>query len=78
MSAAMPSVSMGFPDNDSFTFSADRYNIEGAGFADETAAITMQLSDRFNNPVPDGTVVSFTTEGGSIVTVHRPPVDSRM
>ena len=60
------SVSMGFPDNDSFTFSAGRYNIEGAGFADETDTITMQLSDRFNNPVPDGTVVSFTTEGGSI------------
>lgn len=60
------SVSMGFPDNDSFTFAAKRYNIEGAGFADETDTITMQLSDRFNNPVPDGTVVSFTTEGGSI------------
>jgi len=60
------SVSMGFPDNDSFTFSAGRYNIEGAGYADETDTITMQLSDRFNNPVPDGTVVSFTTEGGSI------------
>ena len=60
------SVSMGFPDDDSFTFSAGRYNIEGAEFADETDTITMQLSDRFNNPVPDGTVVSFTTEGGSI------------
>ena len=60
------SVSMGFPDRDSFTFAAARYNIEGAEHADETDTITMRLSDRFNNPVPDGTVVSFTTEGGSI------------
>ena len=26
----------------------------------------MLLADRFNNPVPDGTAVTFTTEGGSI------------
>lgn len=26
----------------------------------------MRLADRFNNPIPDGTKVYFTTEGGSI------------
>lgn len=28
--------------------------------------ITARLGDRFNNPVPDGTAVTFTTEGGVI------------
>ena len=29
--------------------------------------ITTQLADRYNNPAPDGTAVSFTTDGGHIV-----------
>ena len=29
--------------------------------------LTARLADHFRNPVPDGTVVNFTTEGGSIV-----------
>src|SRR6185369_13293017 len=28
--------------------------------------VTARLSDHFHNPVPDGTAVSFTTNGGSI------------
>ncbi len=31
-----------------------------------TVDVTANLSDRFNNPVPKGTAVTFTTEGGSI------------
>jgi hypothetical protein len=32
-----------------------------------TVPITTQLADRYNNPAPDGTAVSFTTDGGHIV-----------
>jgi hypothetical protein len=32
-----------------------------------TTPITVFLSDRYSNPVPDGTAVAFTTDGGQIV-----------
>lgn len=59
-------VGVGIADDNSFSFAADSYNINGAGYDGEEAAITIRLADRFNNPVPDGTKVVFTTEGGSI------------
>ncbi len=59
-------VGMGLPDADSFSFAADKYSIEGANIDGETASITMRLADRYNNPVPNGTKVYFTTEGGYI------------
>jgi hypothetical protein len=31
-----------------------------------TSTATVQLADAFNNPVPDGTAVTFTTSGGAI------------
>ena len=59
-------VSTGIPDQDSFSLSSDIVNVEGWNIDGNTANITARLSDAFNNPVPDGTAVSFTTEGGSI------------
>ncbi len=59
-------VSTGIPDQDSFTLAADILNPEGWDITGTTVNITARLSDAFNNPVPDGTAVSFTTEGGSI------------
>ena len=59
-------VGMGFPDHDSFTVAMDSYNIEGESHTDAEANITVQLGDRFNNSVPDGTKVFFTSEGGTI------------
>jgi len=59
-------VSTGIPDQDSFSLSATEFNPEGLNYDGETVTITARLADRFNNPVPDGTAVSFTTEGGSI------------
>ncbi len=59
-------VSTGLPDQDSFTLSASTLNPEGWNRNDSTVTITAQLADTFNNPVPDNTVVSFTTEGGRI------------
>ncbi len=59
-------VGIGYADDNSFSFAADKYNINGASYDGEEAKITLHLADRFNNPVADGTKVYFTTEGGSI------------
>lgn len=59
-------VGIGYADDNSVSFSADSYNINGAGYDGEEAKITLHLADRFNNPVADGTKVYFTTEGGSV------------
>lgn len=32
----------------------------------DSTALTVRMTDRFGNPVPDGTVVNFMTEGGSV------------
>jgi len=60
-------VSTGIPDQDSFSVTASIHNIEGWSYDGETSLITVRLSDHFNNPVPDGTTVYFTTEGGQVV-----------
>ena len=59
-------VSTGIPDQDSFSLSANILNPEGWDIDGTNVTITARLADAFNNPVPDGTAVSFTTEGGRI------------
>lgn len=59
-------ISAGRPDQNSFTLSSTVLNLEGHDYNGETATITASLSDRFENPVPDGTAVNFRTEGGTI------------
>ena len=59
-------VSTGIPDQDSFTLSASTLNPEAWNISGTEVTITTRMADAFNNPVPDGTAVSFTTEGGSI------------
>ncbi len=59
-------VSTGIPDQDSFSLSADVLNPEGWSIDGTEVVVTARLADAFNNPVPDGTAVSFTTEGGRI------------
>tara|TARA_R110002033_G_scaffold24737_10_gene57791 strand:- start:666 stop:3233 length:2568 start_codon:yes stop_codon:yes gene_type:complete len=59
-------VSTGIPDQDSFSLAAELLNAEGWNVEGTVVNITARMADAFNNPVPDGTTVSFTTEGGSI------------
>ena len=59
-------VSTGLPDQDSFSWSVTCPNIEALNFDGVENEVTVRLADRFQNPVPDGTAVSFTAEGGSI------------
>lgn len=59
-------ISTGVPDQDSFSLSASTLNPEGWDIDGTEVEITARMADAFNNPVPDGTAVSFTTEGGSV------------
>lgn len=61
-------VSTGLPDQDSFSLSASILNPEGWNRDGEIVTLSVILSDAFNNPVPDGTAVSFRTEGGQITS----------
>lgn len=60
------SVSTGLPDQNSFSLAASvlsplAWNLDGT-----EVTITVLSADHFNNPVPDGTAISFWTELGSI------------
>lgn len=59
------SINTGLPEQRSLTLAASILNPE-ADFSGETSIITAWLADNFNNPVPNGTTVNFTTEGGVI------------
>jgi hypothetical protein len=59
-------VSTGLPDQDSFSWAVQCPNIEAWNYNGVENDITVQLADRFQNPVPDGTAVTFNAEGGSV------------
>lgn len=59
-------ISTGIPDQDSFSLSAEILNAEGWNVDGTEVEVTARLADAFNNPVRDGTAVTFVTEGGSI------------
>lgn len=60
-------ITTGIPDQDSVSMSAGTVNSETFNHDGVAVPITVILSDHFNNPVPDGTVVNFTTNVGQIV-----------
>ncbi|MEM0952543.1 MAG: hypothetical protein AAGI24_00255 [Pseudomonadota bacterium] len=59
-------VSTGLPDQNSVSLSSSLLNPGGGNVDGVEATITIRLADKFNNPVPDGTVAFFTTEFGAI------------
>jgi hypothetical protein len=60
-------ITTGIPAQDSFSLSISTFNIEGGNVDGVTTQVTVRMADHFKNPVPDGTAVTFTAEGGSIV-----------
>lgn len=60
------SVNTGLPDQNSITLGTSLLNPEANSFNGRVVDITAFMADSFNNPVPDGTTISFTTEGGFI------------
>jgi hypothetical protein len=61
-------ITTGIPDQDSFSLSVQCANVEAWNRDGVIVPVTARLSDRFNNPVPEGTAVTLQTEGGSIVS----------
>ncbi|MCG7869447.1 MAG: hypothetical protein JAZ16_08950, partial [Candidatus Thiodiazotropha taylori] len=59
-------ISTGVSDQNSMTISAQFLNPECWNIDRVQVNITATAADHFNNPVPDGTAVYFTTEGGFI------------
>jgi len=59
-------VSTGIPDQNSTTVSLTDIEPIAWDYNGVTSLVTIRLADAFNNPVPDDTIVSFTTNGGSI------------
>ncbi len=60
-------VTTGLPDQLHFGIAASNNNVDGYYYAGNTSELTAYLSDIFGNPVPEGTKVTFTTEGGSVI-----------
>lgn len=59
-------VSTGLPDQNSISLGIETFNPEAWYYNNVEVPVIFQAADHFNNFVPDGTVVYFTTEGGSI------------
>jgi len=59
-------VHTGFPVQKKMTLALDVFNPYAIGEAGSTVQATVFLADSYGNPPPEGTVVFFTTEGGSI------------
>ncbi len=60
------SITTGLPVQPSFTMVADKYNPRGWDILGEEVEVTVNLNDRYQNPVPDGTRVNFITDGGKV------------
>jgi len=59
-------ITTGLPTQNFFSLSVSTHNIEGWGYDGVTSTVTVIASDRLGNPVPDGTVINFITEGAQI------------
>lgn len=68
-------INAGLPTQRAFSFSADAYNIDGLSRDGIKSRIRVQLNDRFANPVPDGTSISFVAEGASVIPARCKTVD---
>lgn len=68
--SAVLSIASGRPAQAQVSLALGKFAIRGFNFDGETTSVTVSLGDRQGNPVPDGTVVNFVTEGGVMI----PPV----
>jgi hypothetical protein len=64
--SSLLTVSTGFPAQNGSSIASTVLNLVGNNVDGNTAQITVHMSDRYNNPVPDNTPVSFQAECGQI------------
>jgi hypothetical protein len=62
------SVSSGPPSQRFMSLSVSTFNIEGWSRDGTPTTLTVRLADRQGNPVENGTVVNFTSEGGQVAS----------
>lgn len=60
------SISTGAPDQNSFQITADNYNPNAYTTNNTEVEVTVVAADQFQNPVPDGTTITFTAESGRV------------
>lgn len=60
-------VSNGVPSQRSMSLAVETYNLDWS-FDGATTQVSVRVTDTAGNPVPAGTVVQFSTEGGQILT----------
>lgn len=60
-------ITTGLPDKDSVSLAVSCNNVEGFDLDGTEVDVTVRLADRYNNPVPNGTAVTFNSEGGNIL-----------
>ncbi len=60
-------IASGRPAQSRLSLALEKLAIEGFNVDGQTAGVTLNLSDRNGNPVPDGTVVNFVTEAGVMI-----------
>ena len=63
-------IASGRPTQSSLSLSLGKFAIRGFNFDGEETTVTLAMADRQGNPVPDGTAVNFTSEGGVMI----PPI----
>lgn len=59
-------ITTGLPTQNFFSLSVQTFNIEGWENDGVTSTLTIIASDRLGNPIPNGTVINFITEGSQI------------
>lgn len=59
-------ITTGIPTANNLSLAVQCFNVEGFDLDGTTTTVTASLADRFQNPVPDGTAVTFTTSHGAI------------
>ncbi|MBS0347770.1 MAG: hypothetical protein JSR69_15080 [Proteobacteria bacterium] len=59
-------ISTGRPTQDRFSLAVETFNIEGWRRDGTSTKATVYAFDRLGNPVPDGTVINFISEGAGI------------
>lgn len=65
--SAVLAIASGRPVQSRLSMTLEKWAIEGFDVDGATSIVTLNLSDRQGNPVPDGTAVNFVTEGGVMI-----------
>jgi hypothetical protein len=72
-------ITTGLPTQNAFSAAVTCQNIEAFDYDGVTDEVTVRLADRFQNPVPDGTAITFTASGGHVIggcTTQTTPTES--